>query len=514
MVTDVNATAIKIKSQKIENPGQIIQMAIDYLLPGNSSLDTRMDVRNLINDDYDANLFFYGSINIDKAIQQTKSRPVYAPKLRTACAPKRPTHLMTALPALYKRNMVNGFFAFESDYTARALETIEYACDKICVSDWREKMAHMREHPVRVNEESVVAWAECQDTAKLNRLEKEYKGRQLTDLDVNEYSLFLKPNNKPPVDTSVQTEVSQPQTVVFHEVSINAHFGPVFRQLEENWNSLLLPHVLYNKKKNIDQIEEFINKVDSSDPEKEFRYLENDFSAYDKSQHVSTWTLEREIYRSLGLDPELLEVWMDAHWFTKIRSAAVGLTMYVLFQRKSGDVTTSFGNTIVNMLTLFYTFKLTTFVYALFLGDDSLIKVRLAAVDIDVIRSGPTRMMDAFNLICKFFVFLYGYFCGYIITKVDGENKLISDCLRRATKLGRLDINDARDFKEHWVSFGDVTRNYDDVLVVQQAAEALAERRADGDMYMLELLYYALNSIGKSYKEYRSLYDDELSASY
>jgi hypothetical protein len=484
--------------------------ALDMIFPGNTSIDTQYDVEALVNTNTDLSLMMYGNIRADKFGEPIKSSTIYRPKLRTGFAPKRMNHLTTVVSAVYKRNAVLAHHAYPNDYLARAHEAIEYAFDVILQPEWRSVLQKKREYPVSINDRTVELWAECQVPEKLQRLESTYNGRNIWDLDVNEYSIFLKPFNKPPSDTSIQKEVQQPQTVVFSDVVVNAHFGPVFRELEDIFRSLLKPNVLYNKKKNIGEIEEFINSCDSTDPEDEFAYVENDFSSYDKSQHIETWILEREVYRLLGCDEDLLQHWEDGHWFTKIRSPSVGFTMYTLFQRKSGDVTTSFGNTLVNMITMIYSYRYVDIEYGLFLGDDSLIKVRKTLINQEAILHAQQMLIEAFNLPSKAFVFKFGYFCGLAIVKVGQKNVVISDPIRRAVKLGRADIKNREDFKEHWTSLNDVTRNYDNDLVINSATDAMCERYPIFSAGQIYMLFLAVGSIGRSYKEFRKLWEEEL----
>lgn len=496
----------------MEKPAEVIQMALDYLLPGNTSLNVQYDTKNLIYGDMEYNLLdVVGKISMDKMAEPVAPTRGFLSKMRTGYAPRRPAHPCTYLPALIKRNMVNAHFAMPGDYEDRARKAVEFALDQLCVSNWREVLKNQRQFPITTSFPSLLLWADAQDEKKLARLKKENEGMTLEELDLTEYNLFLRATNKTPTDQSIINEVQQPQTVVYSPVLINAHYGPMMRRLEEVFLSILKPNVLYNKGKNQEEIEAFINNADVGTDERSCSYFENDMSGYDKSQHIETFNVEKYLFKLLGLDEEMAEQWFSAHWQTKIVSRSVGLHIYVLFQRKSGDVTTSFGNSVVNMICTMYSYKIIHFVYAMFLGDDSLIKFENRFMDKISLDSGSRAMLDLFNLQAKYFLYKYGYFCGWIVTKHGDKNMLISDAVRRACKLGRSDIQMEKDFKEHWISFKDVTKNYDNDLLVMDACEALYERYANNNCHLIRQLYHALGSLSKSYKEFRRCWEDEVS---
>jgi len=501
-----------IESPYVDEPRAVIQAALDYVLPGNTSLDTSYDTKNLIYGDKEYNLLgVNGKISLDKMAQPVAITYGYRPKITTGYAPKRPQHTCTYIPAVIKRNLENNHYAFSGDYEERARKTVHYAMNQLCVSGWEKVLENQRQYPIMTRYASCELWASAQTPEKLARLKREHEEDRLEQLDLSEYSLFLRATNKTPSDQSIIDEVQHPQTVVFSPVLVNAHYGPMMRELEEVFLSILKPNVLYNKAKNQEDIESFLNNVDVQTPEHLCKYFENDMSKYDKSQHIETFYIEKYLFWLLGLDEEFAHQWFSAHWQTKVVSRATGFMFYILFQRKSGDVTTSFGNTVINMITTMYSYKIEEFVYALFLGDDSLIKFEKKTMNMAALDLGTTLMMSLFNLQAKYFLYNYGYFCGWIVTKHGSRNALISDAIRRGNKLGRSDIANESDFKEHWISFRDVTRNYDNDLLVIDAQEALAERYTTCDTHFIRQLYWALNSLSKSYKEFRRCWEDEIS---
>lgn len=76
----------------------------------------------------------------------------------------------------------------------------------------------------------------------------------------------------------------------------------------------------------------------------------------------------------LGLDDFLFNLWKIGHFKTTASSFVVGIIVSLLYQRKTGDVNTAGGNSIISMLSITACAKLEGSVTcALFMGDDSFI---------------------------------------------------------------------------------------------------------------------------------------------
>ena len=72
--------------------------------------------------------------------------------------------------------------------------------------------------------------------------------------------------------------------------------------------------------------------------------LELDISKYDKSQNEFHCAVEYEIWKRLGLNEFLAEVWKQGHRKTTLKDYIAGIKTCLWYQRKSGDVTTFIGN--------------------------------------------------------------------------------------------------------------------------------------------------------------------------
>ena len=75
------------------------------------------------------------------------------------------------------------------------------------------------------------------------------------------------------------------------------------------------------------------------------RFLEIDFSKYDKSQGLAALLFDCKLMRYLGVPEELIALWRSAHTVTYLCDRTNKVKLRVIYQRKSGDASTFFGNT-------------------------------------------------------------------------------------------------------------------------------------------------------------------------
>jgi len=101
--------------------------------------------------------------------------------------------------------------------------------------------------------------------------------------------------------------------------------------------------------------------------------LEIDVSKYDKSQRRIHLLVETKIFKLLGLPEYICNLWITAHTHTQFSNSSVDVSGEILYQRKSGDAATFFGNTIVLMASLCILYDLSETYLCMFAGDDSLL---------------------------------------------------------------------------------------------------------------------------------------------
>lgn len=497
----------------IQSPLETIQQVLDEILPGNSVLDTEFDASLIEHSDLNLNVVGNFKLNGRQSATILKPRNSFKPKLRTTCAPARQPTQKQAILSLNKRNWGGSSVAFPKEIKMFAQEVWDYMGDTFFIPNWRAKVIEFQLEPLRPNSEDLKAWFKLQSESTKLAVKRcdEQMTAEIAQFSNDTYQFILKNQPKVALDLKPQQIMTTVQTVMFHNKEFNALFGPLVKRADERFRSLLRPNCLYNKGKNLDQIEDFINNNNTVDGD--IFNLENDFGDYDRSQLAEAFSIDEVTLRNMGLDLELLHIWMQGHYKNTNISISLGIILYLRFQRKSGDVTTAFGNTTVNMASTAWCYKLRDFkiLYSLWLGDDSYIRIVNDRKLGSVVKEAPSLMANMFNLEAKPLTYKYPYFCGYYILNIGSKLKLACDPIRRSVKLGRWDVKSEPEFREHWVSFGDCMRNYEDQRVQDTLGDAVRERYQFAGNSGIDSLVSSLFTLRKSFKEFRRFWQDQIS---
>lgn len=431
--------------------------------------------------------------------------------LRTACGPAKQPTSKGAFFSLLKRNFGQQLFASPMGYREFAKEALVNMLDTFGVPDWRERARQF--DFVRPTKENLAAWMKAQTPGTLNALGKMDHSFALEEIAdaVDDYEFIMKKTPKVATDTKPQKVLPTVQTIMFHNKRINSYYGSIIRELDKRFRSLIRPEILYNKGKNMDEIEVFLNMYYQAS----FGALtvENDFSDFDRSQERVATALDIALLSLLGMHPEDLDEWARGHYKHSNISFSLGLVAYLRWQRKSGDVTTSFGNTVLNMTAMAWCLGLKPeeVLTAMFLGDDSWMQLIPSPGLKERVKNCSEKIGMLFNGTAKTSYFDTGYFCGFYILQVGDEVKLAADPYRRAVKLGRWDAKDHDMLKEYWVSFQDSVKNYEDRRVQEALVDAVHERHPWAHGPNVEALVCSLYTLKKSFKEFRRLWDSNVS---
>jgi hypothetical protein len=229
--------------------------------------------------------------------------------------------------------------------------------------------------------------------------------------------------------------------------------------------------------------------------------LELDISKYDKSQGEFHCAVEYEIWKRLGFDGYLKDIWERGHRRTTLKDFQAGIKTTLWYQRKSGDVTTFIGNTVIVAACLATLIPLEKCFKAAFCGDDSVIYMP-KGVDYSNVQANANLM---WNFEAKLFKKKYGYFCGRYIIHHDRGAIVYYDPVKLVSKLGIKHLRDKEHMQEFRTSLADVTKNYSNCAYFKQLSEAVREnfpRSGDGsycfksihkylsDIRLFESLYY------------------------
>lgn len=198
--------------------------------------------------------------------------------------------------------------------------------------------------------------------------------------------------------------------------------------------------------------------------------LEIDISKFDKSQGKLILLIEIEIYVLLGMPRYLAKLWFLAHEKTTLVDRLNKIKAWVDYQRKSGDASTFFGNTIVLMIVLAIIFNMHDVLLAILAGDDSLI---LSRKDFSKFIE---LLSSLFNLEAKVLDFKYPYFCSKFLLTVGDRYYYVPDPLKLVSKLGRKDLKNYDHVEEYRKSLLDLTQVYDNAVINEQLSAAVYER--------------------------------------
>jgi len=267
---------------------------------------------------------------------------------------------------------------------------------------------------------------------------------------------MLKSDVKPDLTTKPVESRIEPQVIVYHMRELNALYSSVFRVLVRRLLSLLRPNYHLNLLKDMVDVESFVRAVHPFGAE--VKYLENDFSKYDKSQGRFVFRLEAYVFACLGMNGDLLDKWVVGHVECSMRSLSLGMSLHVLYQRKSGDSTTSFGNGLLNLLSVTYAYRGTGVLWAVFMGDDSLVCASVVAN----ISTAARFLAEIFNLGAKTFVTEAPYFASSFLLVSDRSENLVfvPDPVKRVARWSMSVAADDPQWHERYVSARDSMRVY------------------------------------------------------
>ncbi len=99
--------------------------------------------------------------------------------------------------------------------------------------------------------------------------------------------------------------------------------------------------------------------------------LELDIFKYDNFQGEFHCAVEYEIWRRLGLEDFFVEVWKHGHRKITLKDYTAGIKVCLWYQRKSGEVTTFIGNTVIIGACFFSMLPMDSLIKGAFCGDDS-----------------------------------------------------------------------------------------------------------------------------------------------
>lgn len=287
------------------------------------------------------------------------------------------------------------------------------------------------------------------------------------------YNSHVKPDFKPALDNSHNLELPAGQVVTAHHPWINATFATTFRCFTSFIKYCLKDKWKINDGLSIQELSDFWNYIQSEDGL--FQYLEVDMSKFDKSQGERILLATCKLMAHFNVPNDYIDEWRKSHTVNNLVFHKVGVSLSVKYQRRSGDIATFIGNTIVAMMILAYVYDLNDQKYfgGVFGGDDSLLLVK-----------GNEPILDYSEIIAAVFgvvIKLERYshcpmFSSMFLIFADGRYSFIKDPIKSIIRLGRHDMFCKEHVIEYYKSFSDMMKPYLSINVRDKLAISAFER--------------------------------------
>jgi hypothetical protein len=325
------------------------------------------------------------------------------------------------------------------------------------------------------------------------------------ELRLGRYESMPKTDVKVPLSDKALHSRVEPQVIVHHITAINAIFSSIFRVLVRRFLSLLKPNFMVNLLKDMPEVRDMMQA--HHDWSCAVKYLENDFSKYDKSQGRFVHLIETFVFRQLGMNQRMLDAWGLGHIDCDIRSVTTGMSLSVRYQRKSGDATTSFGNVLLNILSVLYAYRGTVILWAVFTGDDSLIAAAIVCAGEIAVRT----LAEIFNLQAKFFVTDAPYFASNFVLVNQDERRItvVPDPLKRVEKWSMAVAAKDPKWEERYISAENTLKVYRNRYNLVGLDSALYTRYGLTDRIDLGKVGDAIASAIRTPADFRSMWEEQ-----
>ncbi|QKN22665.1 RNA-dependent RNA polymerase [Erysiphe necator associated virga-like virus 6] len=435
-----------------------------------------------------------------------KVRSLYRSQLRALNIPKRQNTGQELLTAVATRNLSAPTLVSPQHEDFPSVVWNKFL-DNWCVPDAREKLLKYQSDPVALCDESIKNWAGKAKPEVLKRITAELDeiAKPLAEMRVGDYLAMIKADVKPSLSNKPVQNLVAPQVIVYHDKLMSALFSSIFRVLVHRFLSIIKPEILINLRKDVPGMADHVKNFHPFGTK--CKYLENDFSQYDKSQAALVFAIEEHVFRQLGMNEEFLQQWEIGHHYSNIRCVSTGLSLHTMYQRKSGDATTAFGNVIINVLSVQYAYMGTKVHWALFMGDDSLV---CTTPPISGDGLAVRRLAEQFNLIAKYYITDAPYFASNFVL-IDEESmdvKLVPDPVKRIERLSMHISGDEPMWEERWQSCKDTLSAYTDPTTAHRMSVIVPQRYTVPEGFVRGAAA-ALGTICRDKQKFRELWEAE-----
>nr|WCL16051.1 putative replication-like polyprotein [Ailanthus crinkle leaf associated bluner-like virus] len=321
---------------------------------------------------------------------------------------------------------------------------------------------------IDVTPSDMQAWADDQPEKVQNRLEPQAPVHMLP---LNAYKFTLKSTAKTDLDSDLLNTYPCPQTILHQDKDINAIFCTIWGEIRDRVLASLKNKVIVYTGMDDSSFGEKLTSVIRPSSAKLYTALEFDMKKYDKSQHELILEFECELLRRFGVSPLLVSCWRNAHAVCVVTDNKTKIVFKTVFQRKSGDASTFFGNTIALLVMLLDVIPIEKIACICVAGDDSLVFTTLNPCNLNM-----SIISQKYNLDCKLFLFRHHYFCSKFIVPYKDSWAVVPDPVKRVVKLGRTDLRNREHVEKYRISYADNVAIYSNMQVATVTSAAIQER--------------------------------------
>nr|WAA68733.1 viral replicase [Sugarcane mild mosaic virus] len=406
------------------------------------------------------------TISESQRVPKSYTHARYVPNLNSLRPSKRPQSLISNLYVFEQRNL-NADRGVSNQTSIPHVKELVDTFFEVYVD--AGKYLEVSDDIVYANQSSLNDWVETRTSMGKSLLEKDLERDNDISSLLNKFKYMIKADMKCKLDSSASENIASGQNIVYHERRVCALFSSVFQDLVTKLKYILKPHVLLYHGVNLQEFADMVNNQ-LQRPLSMCYCGELDISKYDKSQNQLTKDIEHEIYRRLGIHPDLLDMWMCSDFSSIVGSMASGIILDIGAQRRTGSATTWFGNTLINMVLLSVSGDLSKFSLMGFSGDDSIL---LADKKFEL-SSFVYEHHYGFDV--KFFSSSTPYFCSKFLLPIGDTVLFVPDALKLLVNLGAEHNVSEVELREKFSSFVDLTQDLCDYEVCEVLSEYIEER--------------------------------------
>lgn len=402
--------------------------------------------------------------SLARAINKTDDRVYCVPKLVTPQYPIDRGYVGTLINSIKKRNGNPPVLLLANAYDNYVALVDKFM--KVFVDDVKFKSLTLDYD----NNTYYRNWLSSRDSTQLAVLKAKSDDYAA---DPNRYGGVLKPLPKPKLDNSHNESLPAPQVISSMHPYISACFaGPLKAfvyylkaSLKDNWN--------INDGFDGWTLSALVNNLLAVSKTGAVKVLETDISKFDKSQELGSLIVCSLLFRKFGVPDDIVRRWDSCHIRNLLVFRSAGLSMHTDYQRRSGDIMTFVGNTIVTMMATLSAFDLSTSLGGVFGGDDSIV-----VFDSNVSLVDNTYLMtDVFNFVTKVEHFPDSVvFASKFLIYTSNVWVLMPDALKIIIKLGRDDIRNKEHAAEYYKSFLEINALYKDSYLCSEMASRIVLR--------------------------------------